>query len=841
MLIPGTHFNHDRDKLFFFTGFEYYNQTIDTGVLTASVPTDAMRNGDFSPASIACTGPDAPGNPGQITDPKFPGGIIPKSSWDPGGVALINLYPKPNANPAQTGGSNYVNNLLLNQNMYQSLSRVDYSISDNTKLFVRYNLQNELQQFPVSLWWRPQQQDQVPYPTSIGAHNQSQSISASLTHVFSPSLTNEFVFGYTYINFPNSFNDPAKVDRTALNYPYQGIFKNGVKQIPSITAWGNEVAWLWNPGGFEFGNGNLFAVKHLSNFADNISKVWGTHTMRFGAFFEHVTNNQPSNNYSNGEFNFSKTSPISSGNAYADMLLGRASSFDQQNYNVLHNEAYSLFEFFAQDSWKVTRRLTVDYGMRFQHLGNWYDRQGLGFAVWTPGTFVNDKNAFLPGISWNKRDSSVPNSGAPTRPLFFAPRFGMAWDVFGTGKTVLRGGWGAYRFHSPQSTDGLDAPTGSFSTAISTAMTFADIEKLSPPAQSTYHSSQTVLDLNNDQQPLTYSYSFTISQRIGRASILELAYVGNQTKYLYENVFHNINAVPYGTLLKVPNATQADYNQYRPNQYYQDLNIGSNDAYANYNAFQVGFNRQRSRSTYMINYTFSKAMGINAGSGLSGGTGGTANNLDINQNYGPLSFDRRHLFNAAYSVELPNPIHNNKLLGGVVNGWQISGITQFQSGVNLQFQNGSVNFNLNVPAGTLPDGQSLTNRTVAGTESVTLMPVLTCNPNNGLREHQYINASCFGLPSPGTNGAYIMPEMFGPAFFNSDLSLFKNFAFSENRRLQFRFTGYNFINHPLWSFGHDNNLNLAFGPDGKVNNTNFGIATNKVGRRMISMAVKFYF
>ena len=554
VIIPGTNFNKKREKLFFFTGFEYFYQDIDTGVLTASVPTDAMRNGDFSPASIAALGANAPGSPGQVTDPQFPGGIIPKSAWDPGGSVLMNLYPKPNANPAQTGGSNYVNNLLLNQNSYQWLTRVDYSISDNTKLFVRYNLQNELQQFPVSLWWRPQQQDEVPYPTPIGAHNQSQSVSASLTHVFSPSLTNEFVFGYTYINFPNSFDDPKKVDRTALGYPYQGIFKNGVSQIPSVTAWGNEVAWLWNPGGFEFANGNLFAVKHLNNYADNVSKVWSTHTAKFGVFYEHVINNQPSNNYSNGEMNFSKTAPISSGNSYADMLLGRTSSFDQQNFNVLHNEAYNIFEFYVQDSWKVTRRLTLDFGMRFQHLGNWYDRQDLGFAVWTPSTFVNDQNAFLPGISWNKRDGSIPLSGFPSRKLFYAPRFGLAWDIFGGGRTVFRGGFGAYRFHTAQSTDGLDSPTGSYSQATATATLLSDIEKLTPAPLSTYHSNQTVLDLGDSQQPLTYSYSFTISQRLWGSSVLEASYVGNQSKYLYENAFHNINAVPYGTLLRVPDA-----------------------------------------------------------------------------------------------------------------------------------------------------------------------------------------------------------------------------------------------------------------------------------------------
>ena len=127
-------------------------------------------------------------------------------------LALMKLYPAPNADPNATGGYNYVQAETFNQNNTQWMSRVDYNISDNTKLFVRYNLQRETQQFPVGLWWR--NADQVPYPTPVLGKNRSDSVTASLTHVFSPTMTNEFVFGYTFIGFPNVFQDPRKVDRS---------------------------------------------------------------------------------------------------------------------------------------------------------------------------------------------------------------------------------------------------------------------------------------------------------------------------------------------------------------------------------------------------------------------------------------------------------------------------------------------------------------------------------------------------------------------------------------------------------------------------------------------------
>src|ERR1035438_2726416 len=261
VLIPGTRFNKNRNKLFFFTGFEYFYQVLDTGLLRATVPTASELTGNFSPASIAGEGSAIAtgGKPGQLNaaaQAMFPGGQIPATGApgtayvDPNMAALLKLYPTPNANAGTDGGYNYVQAETFNQNNRQWMTRIDYSLSDNTKLFVRYNLQNEVQQFPVGLWWR--QDQQVPYPTPVLGKNVSQSLSASLTHVFSPSMTNEFVFGYTYIGFPNVFSDPSKVDRTTVGYSYTGLYKNGVAQIPSFggTGWTNqEAALVFNPGG----------------------------------------------------------------------------------------------------------------------------------------------------------------------------------------------------------------------------------------------------------------------------------------------------------------------------------------------------------------------------------------------------------------------------------------------------------------------------------------------------------------------------------------------------------------------------------------------------------------
>jgi hypothetical protein len=138
---------------------------------------------------------------------------------------------------------------------------------------------------------------------------------------------------------------------------------------------------------------------------------------------------------------------------------------------------------------------------------------------------------------------------------------------------------------------------------------------------------------------------------------------------------------------------------------------------------------------------------------------------------------------------------------------------------------------------------NISNVSLLGTPNLQLRPVLTCDPRENLGENQYVNGSCFAMPnSLGANGPTVLPPIYGPAFFNWDLGLFKNIAITESKTLQFRFDGYNFLNHPLYSFPGGNNLSLIFDPNtGKLDNPNFGIATEKEGRRIVQMSVKFIF
>ncbi len=514
-------------------------------------------------------------------------------------------------------------------------------------------------------------------------------------------------------------------------------------------------------------------------------------------------------------------------------MTGRVSNYSQNNFNNVGRNSSWENEFFIQDSWKVNRRLQLEIGMRFQHDPQADDRYGLGHAVWIPSAWNPSTTAVLPGIQWHSINPSIPNTGYPTRPIFFVPRFGESFDVFGNGKTIIRGGIGMYRYRGATGGGGVSeaTPTGSFTSTLSTfttqGSTLAAIDsgKFPVPSYSSYQLAYSGLaDQNSSQLSMTWTYNFTVSQQLPKNILFEAAYVGTMARHLSENALHNVNAVPYGAMLATPTASQYPF---RPYSNYSDISIAEFDGYSNYNALQLNANYRSAHSFWTANYTYSKVLGL---------TSTIIDPFNPSNDYGPLNFDRRNIFNLAYSHEF-GQFAKNRFAGVLANDWHISGTVQMQTGAMLQFNSTGNNFNL---VSTLPNKQ--TSIHITGTPNVIAMPVLTCDPTRNLGANQYLNASCFAAPTPGHNGAIVEPEAFGPGFFNTDLSVFKTIRISEHKSVQFRAEAFNFLNHPNKTFtGGDPNLNLVFNNAAQQTNALFGTVNSKIGHRIGQLALKFYF
>jgi hypothetical protein len=917
VLIPGTNFNHNHDKMFFFFGTEYYKQDVNNGIYHAVVPTAAQRNGDFTDggymANLLGYAVEGVPNGGGPNGNAYTNGLVNPGAIDPNGKALVNTYPLPTADPASNGGYNYISAPTRYANMIQYRGRIDFSISNSTKLYVQYNHQNDSDENSLDTLWTGNAQSwadpTTPYPSPIVEASHSEVVTANMTKVFTPTLTNEVIFNYVYLNLPNSFKDRSKVERGSLGINYNMLFNHPDQShmiFPELTGWGDGISNQLNTG-FEL-NGTVFAKKTLPSVADNISKVWKTHTAKFGFYWERTWNQQPGNASVNGSAVYSNWGAQTSGNAYADMLIGQTTNYTEQNFDVVPAFRFLSTAFYGTDSWKVSRKLTLDYGLRLEHLGPWVDTTGFGFAAWYPNLYsqnsggsvtANGTTATFPGIEWNKVHSSTPLSGSSSRLLFYSPRVGFAWDLLGTGRTVLRGGFGIYHYHDEQNVQNgaYGIVRGSFSSPAINASgcgsstnpcpstewdgRLADLKPLEAFGQGlSVPSSVTALDPTDDQEPRTQDWTFTVAQRAPWKSLVEVSYVGSKSDYLsnYNNNFYQLNDLPPGVLLQkygwLPDCypdnqptdggacgksgadtgySSSDTQALRPLSAYGSLKIINHHMYSNYNALQATWNKQAGRFIFLANYTFSKALGIRGESGSA-----TGDPTSLKNNYGTLPNNRPNIFNLAYVYQFPSLARSaNGLLRQATNGWEISGITQDQSGADLQAAvTSNFGYNAYIPAGTTFMGKTITapiqanDQNVLGTPDVTLMPKLTCDPRKGLHSGQYVNGNCFSpTATPGQQGQYIFPSLIGPGFFDSDLSVFKNFLWgnSDNKKLQFRFSGYNFINHPVRTFNgsSDPGLSLQFDPSGNLKQpapgVTFGYANYKTGHRIMQGEVKFTF
>ncbi|HTU36347.1 MAG TPA: TonB-dependent receptor [Candidatus Acidoferrum sp.] len=630
----------------------------------------------------------------------------------------------------------------------------------------------------------------------------------------------------------------------------------------------------------------------------------------------------------NGNYNLG-WGPGDTGNVVADFLTGSGiASYQQQTFPWVTDLKYHQWSIYAQDSFQASRQLTLNFGLRLDHMGQWYGPPN-GMQVWNQAAFNTDPTAPNAGLLWHKIDPSIPTSGLMSPVFYPEPRVSLAYDVFGSGKSVVRAGWSMFRYPiSTEVDNAAGGPEGSFTyTTAGFSGGYAVASTLGPSAipSAPPQNGATIyaIQQGDNKTPLVTDWNFTWSQAMPGRSVLDVSYIGNKSQNLWidgtnGNLNNLNNQVPgafwfpdpnkadasnFGKLLSpapppcgtTPDislycASNANYNtplsgntiyDYAPMPTYQNMFLISNAGYANYNSLQVTWQKSSGPLFFLANYTFSKALGIWDWTSNNGTAGGdTVDPYNIADNYGPLAYDHTHILNFTYSWNTPSPVRS-RLLGEAVNGWTIAGYTTYQSGAPIEPNTDGLNTvwpgGLTVPTQnnpTLPDKSiKLPNGLVAvnvnpstwfGTDSPhALMPEVICDPRKNLAPGYYFNTACFAPPAYGQQGTLVWPYVHGPAYVDSDLSIFKRFNITESKSFELRLQANNFLNHPLPQFGLGNNtdeeldfqqstpssqLNSAGQPINIISmsqtNTNAnttGKPLHETGARLITLALKFYF
>ena len=972
--IPGTGFNGNH-KLTFFVGAEDYGQknvyaygNASSALLQALVPTAGMRAGDFSYGQlVSYLGPLAPASAAVAASGNPNCGIaanvcsVPQTApdgtpltngniaayLDPMSSLIVNRLPLPNVTNT-TGTYNYQQDNLVSNDLWQAKGRFDYAINDNNKVFGVYSTQRGSYGVPQSEYYSERGTflggTNVPGGGEI-ANIDSQIASLNWTSVLSPTLTNELYAAGAYLN--NPFN--AKNLAGTQGYTYGRIFAEpGDTVQPTTEDYNFDGLPLARTPDFSFGA--IYAEKVVRTFGDNVTKVLGKHTFRAGIFYQLDTNKQViPNEQTNGTLNLyyfggSYTNPGSTatvyntgyangngGNYLADFEEGHVFQFTQANSQPAPNLFFWNLDGYVQDHWRLTPRLTIDAGVRFEHFTPWGDAHGLGIPVFNAASYAARTNPLEPGFAWHAVDPSVSVYGMNQRWAYVEPRGGFAWDAYGTGKTIVRGGFGIYRAHDafndadvgegtvmglrtvtvggPISLSAVSAAGGGGTTgtpcAPGVAATFAC-------DASAYGFSQ-----NDTNMPRVRTYNLAVDQRLPGNMQFEIAYVGNVSDYLLNDgasqngqntALDDVNSLPVGSLFQpqpvndrgqiagtvypvfpataggstnntVGGLTQTQIDSFKKYDIYNHVYVQQHNLYANYNGLQTALTKQTGKSVFSFNYTFSKAMGV-LGAFNNGYPGDPFN---ARNDYQEENYSRHHIFNAAYDYNFGS-FTKNRLLGYATNGWEISGITTYQSGPPLTAivnSNFGLSGTLTVPAGfvatpnagntsacivnALPAAQTCTlainNTNILGTSDVTLQPLVVGQTNAGLTNHHYVNPNAFAIPNFGTNGSYRLGPLHGPGYLDNDLTLAKRFAVTEGSSVQLRLAAFDFINHGNNSFTPQEgsatvlnftqataSTNSAAALNGlrPANSTSdpaaaFGYAPLREGRRVLEVALRYDF
>lgn len=890
-----NHYNTDKSKTFFFWSEEWrrYRQG---STLSANVPTARMRNGDFSECdsaspnfnAIAASGCVVPSVNGVNYDTvqQMPG--FNQQAFTNATDLLNGLVPLPN-----NGVDGWITSPTIPTNWREEQLRVDQNISDKTTVFVRYT-QDAWNQTVIPSLWTGATFDTITTPFD----GPSKNAVLHVTHSFKPNLMNEFVMGYNvdHIALANQVG-PDSVSHN-INRPSDFVMNhlfaanNSNPLLPAISVGGG------TPFGFfeDAGNHPWFNSNPIITWKDNVAWTHGAHTMKVGFYLQKYRKNEQYGTDTQGILTFNASGPLTSGNALADMFLGAINQYQEgtQTVNGLAAGGYPKghwrstdFEPYFQDDWKVSRKLTLNLGVRYYYFlpihdvsqpqtvdsgflpnlynpaneaqldinGNIIPGSGHDYTTFGNGLVSCGHNGIAPGC--RKGDFNT-----------VAPRFGFAFDPVGNGKTVIRGGYGLYYESGNGNESNTEGGEGNPPVELSpSGFNILGYNNIVPGALG-----------STSYIPIPYAeawgsvqqYNLNFQHEFSGNNLLTVSYVGTLGRHLARN--RNINQIPIGVgMVNVPslantqgcdaqgncdvqtilmNQIQTNTSFFAPFRTYGTMGQKENTAVSDYNGLQANFRHAFGHGlTFQAAYTWSHNIDDSTSTYYQTGV----DDSNLSRWRSTSSLNRTHVFVANYVYDLPFFKNaSSGLVRQALGGWTISGITSFFTGEPVDFGCGVQGFSTGIGGGVRCNtiGNLKINKGV--TSDPQFGPTPTWFDPNTFAEP--LLAQLPANNQPGMFGYMDRNFLTGPGRNNWDLALLKNFTTpwfgAEHSTIQFRLETFNTFNHPQWnginigcSGSPNNDGSPAFGRPcgGTTYNLGNGEVSSAWPARVMQMGLKFIF
>ena len=876
-------YNTKKEKTFFFWSQEWRREVLPN-TFNIQVPSNEQRQGIFNDVCPAAGTPVSSGSKANFPDcPINPlsGGYYPNNTVavDPNAQAIMGMVPAPTYG---SGAESFFNASPSTPTHWrEELFRIDHNFTDTHRFFVRYIHDSWDTITPTSLW------SGDSFPT-VGTNfvGPGTSFVAHLASNIRPTLLNEFTFSYTadhiFLNPSGTWQRPSSMTMT-------GLFNNGFGgKLPGMSI--NNGApygggFTADAAGYPWNNANP-----TYTYRDQIAKIWGSHNIYAGFYLAIAQKNENNGAETQGFLNFSNASPVSTGNAWADFLLGRIDNFSQTNAQTKYYYRDKVFEPYIQDDWHVTKRLTLNLGLRMSGYGGYWEKYNQFYNFYpsrydpaqapqidVTGSITGQQGALVPGVG-NPYNGEIAcgTNGAPNtcyKGHFFnwAPRFGFALDPFGNGKWAIRGGYGIFFEHlnGNEGISGLEGqPPGILNPTQYNVVGYTNIGGGGL-------SSTTGITAYTDQMrwPYVQQWHLDVQHDLVKDTVGSISYVGskgthlswqrniNQLYPISQNPFQsgqpltqavcdtvtgawtpNVSGVVNGqtvTGVTAQNLSVACGNPadpYRTYTGYSTITMIEPQANSIYNSLQMSLRRTAAHSQVTVAYTYSHSIDDSS----DRYDGNFLNSYNMGLTRASSNFDQRHILNIGYVLDIPFFPNTSKVVRTIFGGWQLSGLTTVQTGTPFSITAGN-------GSGFLT-GAGVGNGT--GTNS---FADLVGNPHAAL---PIVNAADIIGPLLYNPGAFAAPTglTFGnagrnllniPMFWNFDTGLFKHFFVTEGRYFEFRAEAFNVFNHTQWS-GVNNDISCYGGSNNSAGDAScldqsFLHPSGARLPRILQLGMKFFF